>query len=141
MASKSGLGSRLKGEAQNWLTSFRNQLRGCTYDLPFLCSRICRVGPCFWSVFILSWELVRWGPDTARQPPWIHSRSKPQPCKFYCKEKAGHRCSTIWRPWRKALICQLVSDACLWLGLAWHNLRFSLALTICESWAFFFVPS
>ena len=38
--------------AQNRLTSFRNQLRGCTYNLPFLCSRICRMGPCFWSVFL-----------------------------------------------------------------------------------------
>ena len=59
LASKSGLGSRLKGEGcrlpkteQNLITSFRNQHRGCTYDLPFLCSRICRVGPCFWSVFL-----------------------------------------------------------------------------------------
>ena len=27
----------------------------------------------------------------------------------------------------------LVPDACLWLGSTWLNLRFSLALTICES--------
>ena len=45
-------GGMLPKTAQNRLTSFRNQLRGCTYDLSFLCSRICRVGPCFWSVFL-----------------------------------------------------------------------------------------
>ena len=31
------------------------------------------------------------------------------------------------------LISWLVSDACLWLGPPWLNLRFTLALTICES--------
>ena len=39
----------------------------------------------------------------------------------------------------KTFICRLVSDACLWLGALWLNLRYSLALTICESWARFFV--
>ena len=29
--------------------------------------------------------------------------------------------------------------ACLWLGPPWLNLRFSLALTICESLAMFLV--
>ena len=39
----------------------------------------------------------------------------------------------------KALVDGLVPDACLWLVPPWLNLKFSLALTICESQAFFFV--
>ena len=35
----------------------------------------------------------------------------------------------------------LVPDACLWLDPPWINLRFSLALTVCESGALFFVSS
>ena len=31
--------------------------------------------------------------------------------------------------------------ACLWLDPPWLNLRFSLALTVYESWALFFVSS
>ena len=31
--------------------------------------------------------------------------------------------------------------ACLWLGLPWLSLGFSLALTVCGSWALFFVSS
>ena len=34
------------------------------------------------------------------------------------------RPKTQWRLWRKALIGGLVSDACLWLGTPWLNLRF-----------------
>ena len=34
---------------------------------------------------------------------------------------------------RVALVRWLVPYACLWLGQAWLNMRFSLALTICES--------
>ena len=44
----------------------------------------------------------------------------------------------IYYFWRKALMRWLVPDACLWLGPQ-LNLRFYLALTICESWAFSFV--
>ena len=32
-------------------------------------------------------------------------------------------------------------DAYLWLDPSWLNLGFSLALTVCESWAIFFVSS
>ena len=48
-------------------------------------------------------------------------------------------CKTQWRPWRKAFIRGLMTDACLWLGPSRLNLRFSLALIICESWAHFFL--
>ena len=34
-----------------------------------------------------------------------------------------------------------MSDAWLWLGAPWLNLRFSLALTICESLTLFSVSS
>ena len=42
-------------------------------------------------------------------------------------------------PWHKASIRWLVPDGCLWLGPPQFILRFSLALSICESWALFFV--
>ena len=45
------------------------------------------------------------------------------------------------RPWRKALIGRLVTGAYLWLGPRRLNLRFSLAMTICESWAIVCVSS
>ena len=51
------------------------------------------------------------------------------------------RPQTQRRPLREAFIRGLVTDACLWLGPPWINLRFSLALTIRESWAIFFVSS
>ena len=35
----------------------------------------------------------------------------------------------------------LVPGACLWLGLPWLSLGFSLALTVCGSCALFFVSS
>ena len=44
---------------------------------------------------------------------------------------------TQWRPCHKALIGWLVPDARLKLGPPYLNLVFSLALTICESWALF----
>ena len=48
---------------------------------------------------------------------------------------------TVYWPWHKALIRWLVSDAGLWLGPPLLNYAFSLALTICESSALFFVSS
>ena len=46
---------------------------------------------------------------------------------------------TQLQPGPKALIRWLVSDACLWLDPPQLNLRFSLALAICESGALFVV--
>ena len=48
---------------------------------------------------------------------------------------------TLWRLWRGALVGGLVPGACLWLDPPWLGLGFSLALTVCESWALFFVSS
>ena len=42
---------------------------------------------------------------------------------------------------RLTLIGGLVPDDFLKLDPPWLNLRFSLSLTICESWALFFVSS
>ena len=40
---------------------------------------------------------------------------------------------TLWRLWRWTLVGGLVPGACLWLGLPWVSLVFSLALTVCGS--------
>ena len=51
------------------------------------------------------------------------------------------RPQTLWRLWRKALIGGLGPDAYLWPDPPRLNLRFSLALAVCESWALFLVSS
>ena len=53
---------------------------------------------------------------------------------------AGHALGSM-TALRKDLIGGLDPGACLWLGPPWLNLRFSLALTICESLALFLVSS
>ena len=47
----------------------------------------------------------------------------------------------LWWLWCGALISLFWPDAYLWLDPLWLNLGFSLALTICESWALFFLSS
>ena len=47
----------------------------------------------------------------------------------------------LWRLWRGAMVGGLVPGACLWLGPSWLGLGFSFALTVCGSWALFFVSS
>ena len=76
--------------------------------------------------------------DIMQQPAclvWTQSRFIAMVSFWLCDGGSGLRLND-------GPVCWLVPDVCLWLGPQWLNLGFFfLALTICESWAIFFVSS